>query len=268
MQFLCARPKHRAGLTLLSLLSLVLLVATLALWSGTTPTVAGPNCATNGPIDSEEQQMLNLINQHRANNGRAPLQFSDTLNKAAQWKSDHMANANYFAHDDTPISRTWIQRIRDCGYGYQTYIGENIAAGMDTAAEAFDAWKNSPGHNANMLGSSYAAIGIGRAYNASSTYDWYWTTEFGGVADGYTTGPSPTSTQTPLPPAATPTPASPPASLPCADFNGDGQVLIVDILYVVAHFNTADAQADIDDSGLVTVTDVIAVVWQYSDICP
>jgi hypothetical protein len=27
-------------------------------------------------------------------------------------------------------------------------------------------------------------IGIGRAYNAASAYDWYWTTDFGGASDG------------------------------------------------------------------------------------
>ena len=42
-----------------------------------------------------------------------------------------------------------------------------------------DAWKNSPGHNQNMLDGSWTEIGIGRAYNSGSTYGWYWTTTFG-----------------------------------------------------------------------------------------
>ena len=94
-----------------------------------------------------------------------------------------MAQNAYFAHDD--LTRTWVDRIRDCGYGYNTWLGENIAAGFSTAQSVFDAWRNSPGHNANMLGANYTAIGIGRSYLAGSPYGWYWTTDFGGVSDGF-----------------------------------------------------------------------------------
>jgi uncharacterized protein YkwD len=30
-----------------------------------------------------------------------------------------------------------------------------------------------------MLSANFTEIGIGRAYNPSSTYGWYWCTEFG-----------------------------------------------------------------------------------------
>jgi hypothetical protein len=179
-----------------------------------------------------------------------------------------MAANSYFAHDDTPINRTWIQRIRDCGYGYNTSLGENIAAGMSTATDAFTAWKNSPGHNANMLGANYTAIGVGRAYVAGSSYGWYWTTDFGGVADDYTSGstPTPTSTRTPAP-TPTRTLAPPPASYPCTDFDGDGIVRIGDIVYVVTRYSTSDASADIDHSGTVTVTDILIVLSRYGTRC-
>eukprot|EP01041_Mallomonas_annulata_P015586 gene15586-32927_t len=58
------------------------------------------------------------------------------------------------------------------------YLGENIYAGGQSAAEAFDAWKNSPGHNTNMLRPQYNYIGIGIAYNGNSNYGWYWTNDF------------------------------------------------------------------------------------------
>jgi hypothetical protein len=106
-----------------------------------------------------------------------------------------MAANNYFAHDD--LTRTWVQRVRDCGYSYNTYIGENIAAGNSSAQATFNQWKNSPGHNANMLSANFNAIGIGRAFQASATYDWYWSTEFGGYEDGWQGGGNPTATRTP-----------------------------------------------------------------------
>lgn len=141
------------------------------------------DCVADERVDAEELAFLALVNQHRAQNGLAPLGLSYTLSRAGAWKSRDLGVNRYFAHDD--LSRTWVQRIRDCGYRYNTYIGENIAAGVSSAQGAFDLWKNSPGHNANMLGANYTAIGIGREYVPGSPYGWYWTTEFGGVNDGY-----------------------------------------------------------------------------------
>lgn len=143
---------------------------------------AGP-CTVDATPDSEERAFLVLINNYRAQNGLAPLALSYGLTKASAWKSVDMATNNYFAHDD--LTRTWTQRIADCGYTYNTWLGENIAAGYSTAQSVFDAWRNSPGHNANMLGANYTSIGIGRYYDASSPYGWYWTTDFGGVSDGF-----------------------------------------------------------------------------------
>lgn len=162
---------------------------------------AAGDCTADPALDSEEQIFLQLINDYRAQNGKGPLAASATLSKAAQWKSNDLGVNAYFAHDD--LFRTWVERIRDCGYGYNTYLGENLAAGYSTASAAFNAWKNSSGHNANMLGSNYTAIGIGRAYVAGSPYGWYWTTEFGGYSDGF---PGTTATATPTrTPTATPT---------------------------------------------------------------
>ena len=74
-------------------------------------------------------------------------------------------------------------RARLCtfNYGYNTWMGENLGAGYRTASEAFTGWKDSPGHNANMLGPNYTAMGISRRFVSGSPHGWYWTNEFGGV---------------------------------------------------------------------------------------
>ncbi len=146
---------------------------------------AAGDCTVDATMDSEEQAFLVLINNYRAQNNLPPLVASYMLTKASAWKSKDLGTNNYFAHDD--LSRTWVQRIRDCGYGFNTSLGENIAAGYTTAQQVFDGWKSSPGHNANMLGANYTSIGIGRFYVAGSTYGWYWTTDFGGFSDGWAT---------------------------------------------------------------------------------
>lgn len=219
-----------------------------------------PGCTVDPSIDSEEQAFLQQINQYRQQNGRGSLKLSTTLNKGAAWKSLDMANNGYVAHDDTPSGRSWIDRIRDCGYTYNAWIGENIAVGNSAAAATFEQWRGSPPHNDNMLGSNYTAIGIGRAYNASSQYKWYWTTEFGSYSDGYSA-----PTLTPLP--QTPTPAQPPASLPCADVTNDGTVAVNDILYVLTKYMTVNNVADLDNNGIVNIQDIVIVVRQYGDDC-
>lgn len=157
-----------------------------------------------GPIphESEEAAFCTLINNYRATQGLPALMVSESLTNASEWHSTDMANKNYFSHTDS-LGRDPFQRMTALGYGYSTCRGENIAAGNSTATATFDQWKNSSGHNANMLNANYKVIGIGKAYDASATYRNYWTTDFGGVVDPGTV-PCPSGGTTPPPP---PTPA-------------------------------------------------------------
>ena len=63
-----------------------------------------------------------------------------------------------FSHN-SPIYGTPFQMIKNFGISYKS-AGENIA-GHSTAKAAFDAWMNSSGHKANILGSSFNYTGIG-----------------------------------------------------------------------------------------------------------
>ena len=131
---------------------------------------------------TEELALLNLINNYRAQNGIAKLALSPKLTQAAYGHSYDMATKNYFSH--TSLSgATFVSRIRATGYTYNTYLGENIAAGYAKALSVFNAWKASSGHNRNMLNRNFKAVGISGVYNANSRYKWYWTCDFGGVVD-------------------------------------------------------------------------------------
>ena len=82
------------------------------------------NCSVDASLDSEELEFLRLINEHRRSSGLGPLAISDALTRASAWKSKDMADYDYFSHDDTgAVSRTWVARIRDCGYTYSTSLG-------------------------------------------------------------------------------------------------------------------------------------------------
>jgi hypothetical protein len=147
--------------------------------------VLGVVPALAATLDADEQAFVTLINTYRQQNGLVPLKISDRLQAAAEWMSLDMAQKNYFNHTDS-LGRDPFQRMTAFGYAYSTYKGENIAAGHGTATETFDQWKNSAGHNANMLNGNYRVMGIGRAYVAGSTYRYYWTNDFGGYDDSGT----------------------------------------------------------------------------------
>ncbi|HZS09921.1 MAG TPA: CAP domain-containing protein [Blastocatellia bacterium] len=163
-------------------------------------------------LDGEEQAFLALINDYRQQNGLGPLQASATLTAASKWMSSDMASLNYFSHTDS-LGRGPGSRLAAFGYGYNTWWGENIAAGYASAADTFAQWKNSPPHNANMLNPNFHAIGIGRFYNGVATYRWYWTTDFGGYVDQTIGDPSPTPTPV-VTPTPTPTPEPTPVIVP------------------------------------------------------
>lgn len=149
--------------------------------------------------ESQAQRFLQLINDYRLSEGMSALKLSSALTAAAQGHSNDMATRDYFSHT-TPEGVTFDQRIREAGYAYSTALGENIAAGYETADSVFAAWKSSPGHNSNMLSAMFVVIGIGLAYNEQSTYGYYWTTDFGGYDD--------TGTQPPPPSPPTKSPSS------------------------------------------------------------
>ncbi len=150
-------------------------------------------------LDSEEQTFLATINDYRAQSGLGPLSENSTLDSDARWMANDMATHNYFSHEDS-LGRDPFARMDDLGYGYNTWRGENLVAGTETAAYAFKMWHESPEHNANMLGSHYTVIGIARAYSATSNFGWYWATEFGGEDDSAPPPPAPTAPPEPVAP--------------------------------------------------------------------
>lgn len=133
-------------------------------------------------IDAEEQAMVNLINEYRAQNGLSQLKVSVVLTRSAEWMSADMIANNYFGHVDS-LGRDPFARMSAFGYNYNTYRGENLAAGYDDAVRTIAQWKNSQTHNAVMLNPNFNVIGISRQFGAASRYRWYWTTDYGGFID-------------------------------------------------------------------------------------
>ena len=121
-----------------------------------------------------EKQVVTLVNQERAKVGLAPLKDNWELSRVARYKSEDMANKNYFSHT-SPTYGSPFDMIKNFGIKYMA-AGENIAMGQQTAASVMSSWMNSPGHKANILSKNFTEIGVGLAKNKNGTI--YWTQQF------------------------------------------------------------------------------------------
>jgi uncharacterized protein YkwD len=160
------------------------------------------------PLPGQAARVVELVNQHRATLGLAPLAVSPTLSAGAVWKARHMATYRYLAHDDPapPVQRTPAERVQACGYPVNALVGENIAAGQSSAESVMSGWLGSAGHRANIERASFAAIGVGAARAANGSI--YWAQDFGSVADAGATVPQPAPAAPPPPQPASPPPAA------------------------------------------------------------
>jgi uncharacterized protein YkwD len=128
---------------------------------------------------------LCVLNGERTRNHLRPLRLSRKLSRAARRHSRAMTRRRFFSH--TSLSgASFIDRIRRTGYlsNVRSWsVGENIAWGSGSRATPRaigTAWMHSPGHRANILNSTYRAIGIGIALG-TPTHEWgaTYTTDFG-----------------------------------------------------------------------------------------
>ena len=109
-------------------------------------------------MNSDEQEVFNLINQQRANNGLPALKMDSEVQRVARIKAQDMVNNNYFSHT-SPTYGSPFDMLKSFKVSYRT-AGENIA-GNSSNSGAVNAWMNSPGHRANILNSSFNYTGIG-----------------------------------------------------------------------------------------------------------
>ncbi len=116
-------------------------------------------CVPSSTEKSEIDQVFNLLNQHRLANGKSALAYDTKLEAAIEGHAHHMAVHSFWGHDapESAVSSPWV-RASLCGTSAN---GENLGNGYSSPASVMDGWKNSPGHNANMLG-DFSRVGIGK----------------------------------------------------------------------------------------------------------
>ena len=110
--------------------------------------------------------LIDMLNEYRASNGVAPLEVDEELMGCAAVRAAECSLK--FSHD-RPNGQT-------CFSLSDKMFGENIASctyygtAYDIARYIMDMWKNSPGHNENMLTDYYSTVGIAAFLSEGSIY--------------------------------------------------------------------------------------------------
>ena len=127
-------------------------------------------------VAAYEQEVFDLVNQIREENGLEPFVYNETLAETARAHSQDMIDRDFFDHNN-PDGKSPFDRMRDNGLSF-SMAAENIAAGQRTPEEVVESWMNSPGHRANILGDC-KELGVGLALGGH--YGYYWTQCFATV---------------------------------------------------------------------------------------
>lgn len=105
-----------------------------------------------------EAQMLQLVNEARAEIGLRPLALDPRLTPIGRAHSEEMFRLRYFGHT-SPVTGSPFDRIEAAGVEYSR-AGENLAYAQSVAV-AHRGLMESPGHRANILRAEFTRIGIG-----------------------------------------------------------------------------------------------------------
>ncbi len=134
-----------------------------------------PEAARPGTVDAEAA--ARLISQYRVDHGLKPLTLDPTLMRLASEHAQRMASMDRMSHT-LPGEGSFAQRIAAGGF-QASMAAENVAAGQKSLAAVFEAWRKSPGHNANMLLPDVSLMGIALAVQPGGRYHTYWSLELG-----------------------------------------------------------------------------------------
>ncbi|RMG69957.1 MAG: CAP domain-containing protein [Chloroflexi bacterium] len=119
--------------------------------------------------DAPAWEILGAINAERQAQGIQPLAMNMQLVAAAQRHSDDLASNDFLSHVGSDGSEFW-QRITEAGYPMTTGA-ENVLFRWDASGVgAFQQWRDSPPHYANMMNPAYQEMGAAYSLSASGKY--------------------------------------------------------------------------------------------------
>jgi uncharacterized protein YkwD len=132
--------------------------------------VRGPSDpVTDAVLRQAEFDLVTLTNSKRTARGLIAVRMDPDLMAIARTRAEVMAANDVMSHTE-PNGQNVFDRIRDAGltwYGAGEIIAWNNYPTEYSAAEAIQAWMDSPGHREIMLSTGYNYVGYGAAISAS-----------------------------------------------------------------------------------------------------
>lgn len=118
-----------------------------------------------------------IVNAYRKQNGLKPLKINASLTDAAKNHARDLAKWDRISHFGSDGSSPW-DRVKRTGYGAKL-AAENVGTGQITFEEVMKGWKDSPGHNKNLLLADAEHMGIALVHEPKTEFKTFWTLVIG-----------------------------------------------------------------------------------------
>ena len=122
-------------------------------------------------LDAERAR--DVINQYRIDHKLKPLRLNAELTAAAKNHSRDLAKWDRISHYGSDGSTPW-DRVKRAGYKPRV-AAENVGTGQISFEEVMRGWKDSPGHNKNLLLSDAEHMGIALVQDPKTEFKTFWT---------------------------------------------------------------------------------------------
>jgi hypothetical protein len=114
-----------------------------------------------------------MLTAYRAAHGLGAVRLDTALTAMAQRQADAMVAANELSHD---VAGSFSSRVLTSHINTPR-AAENVGGGYYSLEEAFTGWRNSSGHNANLLMPQATRFGIAIAKDPRTSLRVYWAME-------------------------------------------------------------------------------------------
>lgn len=121
----------------------------------------------------DAEKVREAINAYRKQNGLKPLKLNASLTEAAKAHSRDLAKWDRISHYGSDGSNPW-DRVKRTGYNAKL-AAENVGTGQASVDEVMKGWKESPGHNKNLLLADAEHMGIALVQDPKTEFKTFWT---------------------------------------------------------------------------------------------
>lgn len=121
-------------------------------------------------VSLDPAQAGRILNAYRASQGLGPVRPDPRLMAMAQRQADAMVAKNALSHD---AGGNFTARIHAAGVD-SARAAENLGGGYFSVEEAFDGWRKSPGHDANLRMKEATRYGIALSKDPRTSYRVWW----------------------------------------------------------------------------------------------